>query len=149
MAILDTVREVVGELSTWTFSTVLSVPDAGIERPPLLTEMDAVELSVFVADTGTYITAWTFGAGTWAVGVEVLKNINVKNTGRGVYVEATGTLTITLHAGDNPCVATGTTEGDLEMHEALVTTRYNGDVDQLHKRVRFQVQNLGKVPRVP
>lgn len=154
MTTLDTLSPMIAELQTWAFSTVLSVPDSAApdgSRPPLLTEISAMELSVFLVEgtTYTYLTAWTYSAGTWAAGATVLKNLNIANTGRGVYVEATGLLTVTLHAGDNPCVGTGTTPGATEVHEALVTVRYNADADQLAKRIRFSVENLNKVPREP
>ena len=146
----ETLAEIVDELSTVTFSCPWVVPDgAGGERPPTLAEITAFELTVSLESAGTDITAWIYGAGTWAVGTEVLKNVNIENTGRGVYVEATGLLTVTLHAGDGPFLTSGAAVGAREWHAVLIVARYNSNVDECHKRIRFAVENLNKVPRVP
>src|SRR3990167_5539425 len=146
----ETLAEIVDELSTVTCPCPGVAPGgAGGERPPTLAEITAFELTVSLESAGTDITAWIYGAGTWAVGTEVLKNVNIENTGRGVYVEATGLLTVTLHAGDIPFLTSGAAVGAREWHAVLIVARYNSNVDECHKRIRFAVENLNKVPRVP
>lgn len=149
---VDTIPHKIDELSSFSFSTVLTIPDgAGGERHPTLSEITALELTVYL-EGGSDITAYTYGspvANTWAQGSEVLKNINIEDTGRGDYNEATGLLTVTLHAGDNPFLTAGAAVGATEIHVAYIAWRWNSNQDEAHKRVRFTVENLAKAPRIP
>lgn len=151
MAVLDRIPEVIGELQSFAFYVPLTIFDTALEtiRIPLLSEIVSIELSVGLVEGAalTPITAWVQGGGTWAEGSEELKNVDIRNVGRGTYYETTGRLWVTLHAGDNPVVATTTAPGMTEMHEALIVTQYNGVVDQFPKQVQFRVKNLNLVPR--
>ena len=151
MPLLTKIGTVVGELQTKAFEAFLTVPDVTGPRPPLLSEINVIEMSVCLIEDGvyTYITAWTYNGSTWVPGVEVLKNVNVTNVGRGQYDQTTGRLYLTLHAGDSPCISAFTAPGVKEVHEIVLVARYNINVDQEPTRIQFRVENLNKVPREP
>lgn len=130
MAIRYVVPDPIAELSSWTYTVTLKVPDAtGVLIPLALTDVQTLTLTLYDLSSGTIINS--------------INHVDIKNTGRGTYAATTGKLTISFHSADTPIVSATL---DLERHVALIEAIYNAGIDRLEHEVEFTVRNLTRVP---